>query len=180
MAHFDLHIRNMNCSSCVAKIEGRVTKIEGTISCSVNFATGQARVEYEEGNDIKQTVADAITELGYPAIVINEGQVYDEEKDHSFFWLKVRSIFAIVLTLPLIVPMLGEFFGIDVLFPHWIQLILATIVQFGAGYSFYIGSWKAIKNKAANMDVLVALGTTEVARLLDTLLLGSGLHGKIS
>lgn len=160
MAHFDLHIRNMNCSSCIAKIEGRVTKIEGTISCSVNFATGQARVEYEEGNDIKQTVADAITELGYPATVIEEGQVYDEEKDHAFFWLKVRTIFAIVLTLPLTVPMLGEFFGIDVLFPHWIQLILATIVQFGAGYSFYIGSWKAIKNKAANMDVLVALGTT--------------------
>ncbi|WP_420421626.1 heavy metal translocating P-type ATPase [Simkania sp.] len=160
MAFFDLHLRNMNCSSCVAKIEGRVAKIDGTINCSVNFATGQARVEYEEGKDVKQTVADAITELGYPATVIEEGQVYDEEKDHSFFWLKVRTIFAIVLTLPLTVPMFGEFFGIDVPFPHWIQLILATIVQFGAGYSFYIGSWKSIKNKSANMDVLVALGTT--------------------
>lgn len=160
MAYFDLHIRNMNCSSCVAKIEGRVSKIEGTINCSVNFATGQARVEYEEGKDIKQTVADAITELGYPATVIEEGQVYDEEKDHSYFWLKVRTIFAIILTLPLIVPMFGEFFGVDVPFPHWMQLILATIVQFGAGYSFYIASWKSLKNKSANMDVLVALGTT--------------------
>lgn len=150
----------MNCSSCVAKIEGRVSKVEGTINCSVNFATGQARVEYEEGKDVKQTVADAITELGYPATVIEEGQVYDEEKDHSYFWLKVRTIFAIVLTLPLIVPMFGEFFGVDVPIPHWIQLILATIVQFGAGYSFYIASWKSLKNKSANMDVLVALGTT--------------------
>jgi len=150
----------MNCSSCVAKIEGRVSKIEGTINCSVNFATGQARVEYEEGKDIKQTVADAITELGYPATVIEEGQVYDEEKDHSYFWLKVRTIFAIILTLPLIVPMFGEFFGVDVPFPHWMQLILATLVQFGAGYSFYIASWKSLKNKSANMDVLVALGTT--------------------
>ena len=154
MASFDLHIRNMNCSSCVAKIEGRTLKIDGVIKSSVNFATGQARVEYEEGKDVKQTVADAITDLGYPATVIEEGEVYEEEKDSSYFWLKFRTAFAIILTIPLVIAMFG------VSLSHLIELLLATIVQFGAGYSFYIASWKSLKSGSANMDVLVALGTT--------------------
>ena len=160
MAFFDLHIQNMNCSSCVAKIEGRVKKIEGVINCSVNFASGQARVEFEEGKEVKELVADAITNLGYPAEVIEEGKVYEEGKDRYYFWLKFRTIFSIILTIPLIVPMFAEFFGQHVPFPYSIQLILAAIVQFGGGYSFYIASWKSLKSFSANMDVLVALGTT--------------------
>jgi len=160
MAQFDLRIQNMNCSSCVAKIESRVQKIDGVIQCSVNFALGQAHVEYEEGLEIEQVVADAITDLGYPSVVMKEGEDDQQKDDRSYFWLKFRTIFAILLTLPLVVPMFGEFFGKHIPFPYWIQLLLAAVVQFGAGYPFYMASWKSLKNGSANMDVLVALGTT--------------------
>lgn len=155
MASFDLQIRNMNCSSCVAKIEGQVGKIEGVISCSVNFASGQARVEYEEGKEVQQTVAAVISDLGYPAEVMEEGKVYEEETDRSYLWLKFRTFFSMILTLPLLLPMVG----VSVV-PHVVELLLATVVQVVGGYSFYIASWKSLKSGSANMDVLVALGTT--------------------
>lgn len=154
MAFFDLHIRNMNCSSCVAKIERRVGKIKGVLHCSVNFANGQARVEYEGRQEIQQEVSHAITDMGYPTTIINAGKPYVEDRDYFYFWLKVRTVFALILTFPLVLTM----FGLPI--SHQVQLLLATLVQIGGGYSFYMGAWQSIKSKTANMDVLVALGTT--------------------
>lgn len=156
----NLHIRNMNCSSCVAKIEGRVQKIEGVKSCSVNFASGQGTIEIEKGANIKEEIVESITSLGYPAEIIEEGQIYEEKADISYLWLKIRTALALLLTIPLVIPMFAELFGQKVYIPIWIQLILATLVQFGAGYSFYSASWRSLKSGAANMDVLVALGTS--------------------
>lgn len=144
MALFDLHIQNMNCSSCIAKIEGALNKEKDVEACSVNFATGKATVK---GDIDPKKAAAIVTDLGYPASTVTP-------KERGYLWLKVRTIFALLLSIPLVLTMFGVHLS------HSIEVILATIVQFGAGYSFYMGSYKSLKSGSANMDVLVALGTS--------------------
>ena len=160
MGSHQLQINNMNCSSCVGKIEGRLGKTAGVKSAAVNFASGQANVDLDEQTITVEKVAEIITEMGYPAQPVKSGQVYEKKKDHSYLWLKIRTIGAIILSIPLTIPMFAKFFGGSIDFSPSIQFILATLVQFGAGYSFYIASWKSLKSGTANMDVLVALGTS--------------------
>lgn len=161
MPSFYLRIRNMSCASCVAKIERRVQKIQGVLNCSVNFISGEAKVEFEEGKEVKKQAAELITELGYSAEVIEEGKVDDEKrKDRFYVSLKLRTALSIIFTIPLTIPMFAELFGLYMPLSYWVQLPLAAIVQFGGGYSFYVKSWKSLKSRTANMDVLVALGTT--------------------
>ncbi|NGX50991.1 MAG: Copper-exporting P-type ATPase A, partial [Chlamydiae bacterium] len=152
MAQFDLQIENMNCSSCVAKIEKRLMREEGVRACSVNFASGRASIE---GSIDPERAAALITELGYRA------SKPDEEKQSSgYLWLKVRTILALLFALPLTLPMFASFFGVDFDIHPTIQLVLATLVQFGAGYSFYLAAYRSLKGGSANMDVLVVLGTS--------------------
>ncbi|MCB1110160.1 MAG: copper-translocating P-type ATPase [Chlamydiia bacterium] len=149
MASYDFTIRDMNCSSCVAKIEKRLMQEEGVSKATVNFASGTAKVTVEEESLRPEALAKIITEMGYPMVLKG-----DEEKAPSDVWLKVRTFGAILLAAPLLIPMLGGHLSVSV------QMVLATFVQFGAGYSFYIGSYKSLRSGTANMDVLVALGTS--------------------
>lgn len=150
MIIYDFTIREMNCSSCVAKIEKRLMEEEGVALATVNFASGAAKVEVERESLDPKALAQIITEMGYPMTLKGE----EEEEKKSSGWLKVRTIGALILAAPLLVPMLGGHLAVSV------QMILATLVQFGAGYSFYIGSYRSLRSGTANMDVLVALGTS--------------------
>lgn len=148
------HVENMNCASCVAKIEKRVMQLEGVLSCSVNFASGQARVEYIPTKISKEEIAKAITDLGYKT------SQEKKEKDLGYIHLLWRMIISCILSLPLLVPMFFLFAGIDIELPGTIQFIIASIVQFYGGWPFYKGSFTSLKSGYANMDVLVALGTS--------------------
>ncbi|MCH9630092.1 MAG: putative copper-importing P-type ATPase A [Chlamydiia bacterium] len=152
--HFS--IEGMHCGSCVAEIEGKLNPIDGIESAKVNFASAKAEVTFDEAKASEEVIGKAIADLGYKAIF---------SEDHSSHTgvnksLIGRMSIAIILSAPLLIPMLVDLFGFHYEVNGYIQLLLATIVQFGCGYPFYINCYRSLKNKSANMDVLVALGTT--------------------
>ena len=159
MNTFHFQIRDMNCSSCIAKIEKRLQEEVGVVESSINFATGKGRVTIEEKEPSSETIAHIITEMGYPASPIQEGEKFDE-KQKGNTWIYIRTFGSLFLALPLLLPMLGGLFGKTWELPPFLQLIIASIVQFGAGYSFYIVAFRGLKSFSANMDTLVALGTS--------------------
>lgn len=157
MIQFDLQIKNMNCSSCVTKIEARLIREEGVEECSVNFATGKA---FLKGNIDPKKAAKIITAMGYPTTTIKFGEFQEEKKDFDSLLQKLRTLFALLAAAPLTIPMITDLFGKQIVFPLSFQIILATLVQFGAGYPFYVGAYKSLKSGSANMDVLVIMGTS--------------------
>lgn len=152
MAFLDFHVQNIHCASCVTKIEQRIKKIQGVVSCLVNVATSEVHIEYEGEQEIEKQFIYVMSDLGYPVSL--EKKEKDEGEKKGYFWLKVRTVFAIILTLPLALKIVG------VPLSHRFEFLLSGIVQIGAGYSFYFSSWKAIRSKSVNMDVLVTIGTT--------------------
>ncbi len=146
-----LQIDKINCASCVKKIETRLLDLNGVVKASVNFANGQAVIDFDASKIKEEQIAKEISSLGYPAHPLKP---MHEHADHSFKTLVIQTVCAFVFTLPLILHMVG------IHVPIWWQVILATLVQFGCGYPFYYGTWHGLKRLSANMDTLVALGTT--------------------
>ena len=146
-----LQIDKINCASCVKKIESRLDDLDGVIKASVNFANGQAVVDFDKEKISEAKIAKAISELGYPTQPL---KLMQEHKDSSFKILIIQTVCSFVFTLPLVLHMVG------IPIPLWLQIILATLIQFGGGYPFYYGTWHGLKQLSANMDTLVALGTT--------------------
>lgn len=157
--HFTVH--GMHCASCVGEIEQKLGSIDGILSAKVNFASTKALVSFDESKVSKETISNAIKELGYHAAF--DEKTHDEHSGHHMGLDKsliARMSIAIILAAPLLIPMLFDLFGLHVVINGYVQLSLASVVQFGCGYPFYINCYKALKNKSANMDVLVALGTS--------------------
>ncbi len=150
-AHCVLKIDKLNCASCVEKIEKRLDDLDGVVKSSVNFASGKAIIEYEPEKVSEHDIASAISDLGYPA---HHHEAMHEHHDGSFRVLLLQTILAFALSLPLVLHMFGLSISLT------LQIVLATIVQFGCGYPFYYGTWQGLKRFSANMDTLVALGTT--------------------
>lgn len=146
-----LQIDKMNCASCVKKIENRLSDLDGVVNSSVNFTNGQARVSFDKEKINEGRIAKAISELGYPTHPLKP---MEKSKDIAFKILILRAVFSFALTIPLLLPMVG------IHVPLWLLTVLASIVQFGAGYPFYYGTWHGLKRFSANMDTLVALGTS--------------------
>lgn len=149
-----LSITGMSCASCVARVEKTLKKIPGVQDVVVNLATEKATIIGEIVN-----IADliiAVKDAGYDATVINQQTSPLQHKQPSFMPVLISALFAI----PLLLPMLLMPFGIDLMLPSWLQLLLATPVQFVLGARFYRSGWKAIKALSGNMDLLVAIGTS--------------------
>lgn len=152
-----LDIKGMTCASCVSRIERYLKKDNRIIEASVNLATEKASVKYDETQVNVEQIIAIIAKAGYEASVYTdrlEEATTDINKDR---W---SILLASVLTLPLFLPMLFGPFGFHYMLPGWIQLILATPVQFFIGARFYKGAYSAIKAMSGNMDLLVAIGTT--------------------
>lgn len=164
MRRVELKIHGMGCVSCVHAIEKQLLKVRGVDEVSVNFATGKAIVTVEEGNNCEEALLEAVSRAGYEAVL-------HVEKDQDPFEINPhhhkedpgefsRFITAAIFTLPLILQMGYTIYGGMHLIPVWVEAALATIVQFWCGATFYRGSYYAFKSRAANMDLLIALGTT--------------------
>jgi Cu+-exporting ATPase len=163
-AEFD--ITGMTCAACSTRIEKGLNKIEGVAIANVNLALEKATIEF---NPSEVTVADIIAKvekLGYGA---HQKQKDTEQVDHREKAIKDQKrkfIISAILSLPLLWTMVGHFtftsflYVPDLLMNPWIQLILATPVQFIIGKQFYVGAYKALRNGSANMDVLVVMGTS--------------------
>ena len=151
-----LAIEGMTCASCVARVEKALLKAPGVKSASVNLATESARVRHLPGLDVNALLA-AVTQAGYAAQPLAEDHPAAAPR-HAGEGRAV--VLAALLSLPLLLPMLSAPFGAHWMLPGWLQLALATPVQFWLGARFYIAGWKAVKAKSGNMDLLVALGTS--------------------
>jgi P-type Cu+ transporter len=160
-----LDIEGMTCAACAARIEKGLRRMEGVESATVNLATNSAVVEYKEGITSVEAILEKIKKLGY------KGQVREEEEHAGFKEEQLKQkqrqlIISIVLSLPLLYTMIAHLpfdLGLpmpDWLMNPWVQLLFATPVQFYIGGPFYVGAYRALRNKSANMDVLVALGTS--------------------
>jgi P-type Cu+ transporter len=149
-----LPIEGMTCASCVARVEKALCAVPGVGSAEVNLATETATVSYAEGA-APSALLDAVRAAGYEARLGGDPRPAGQA-DRS--WWPVAA--SAVLTLPLVLPMLAEGLGASWMLPGWIQLLLATPVQFVLGARFYRAGWKALRARSGNMDLLVALGTS--------------------
>jgi Cu+-exporting ATPase len=159
MAEHTLNIDGMTCASCVARVEKALGRVAGVQAASVNLATEQAQVQAEAGTDPQQLLA-AVQRAGYEASIVQaDADVLAEphRRPHDEGW-KVG--LAAALSLPLMLPMLGDLLGQHWMWSAWVQALLAAPVQFWLGARFYRAGWAALKARAGNMDLLVAIGTT--------------------
>ncbi|XKM13590.1 heavy metal translocating P-type ATPase [Orbaceae bacterium ac157xtp] len=152
---YQLNIEGMSCASCVNRVEKALKKVDNVTDVAVNLATEKANI-IGENLDIA-TLIKAVEDAGYKAQYIDElkPQPIKPKKNSP-----LPIIISALLTIPLVLPMLLTPFGIYWMLPGYIQLIIATPIQFILGARFYRGAWKALKSLSGNMDLLVAIGTS--------------------
>ena len=161
-----LDIEGMTCAACATRIEKGLHRMEGVTSAAVNLATNSAVVEYKEGVTSVEDILEKIKKLGYKGQIRNEEQDDAGRKEERLKRKQRQLAISIILSLPLVYTMIAHMpFHIGLPMPKllmnpWFQLLLATPVQFHIGGPFYVGAYRALRNKSANMDVLVALGTS--------------------
>ena len=170
----NLDIDGMTCAACATRIEKVLNRLPGT-TASVNFATETAQVY--GGVDITlDKVVTAVEKAGYHASLKQEDHSEIAARREAAFQHERRQfIIAAVLTAPLLIEMGAMFSGTHEFIPRIWQLVLATLVQFWIGWRFYVGAFHALRGGGANMDVLVALGTSMAWLLLAVVTL-SGNH----
>ena len=158
-------IKGMHCASCVRVIERSLSKTPGVKEANVNLATEKATVTYDDSECNPTQLASAVSNVGYTA-VLDESNIDEEaekkQKLKELKDLKTKVFFSLGIGALLV---WGSFPGLMETAPaliksSWFQLILATPVQFWAGFAFYRATVPALKHRLANMDTLVALGTT--------------------
>ncbi len=160
----ELKITGMSCAACSAKIEKRLGKMEGVSAAAVNLATEKANVEFDPSIVKVSDIINVVGNLGYQAEKIEDISQDREKAQREKEIKKLRNelITSAVLSSPLILAMVLSLLKLDVAFLHnqYFQLVIATPVQFIIGWRFYKNAYHALKAKSANMDVLIAMGTS--------------------
>ncbi|WP_236172558.1 heavy metal translocating P-type ATPase [Pseudomonas pseudonitroreducens] len=155
----ELAIEGMTCASCVGRVERALAKVPGVRTASVNLASERAHVELLGAVEAATLIA-AVDKAGYKARPLEPDQPTVDPAvarlARERWWLAA----AILLSLPLVLPMVGDWFGQHWMLPAWVQFVLATPVQFIIGARFYVSAYKAVRARSGNMDLLVALGTS--------------------
>jgi Cu+-exporting ATPase len=168
-AKAELPITGMTCANCAQTIERALARLDGVVSASANFANERASVEYLPGVVSLAAIQQAIRDAGYDVVVPGEGEAAEdvervareaEIRDQTRkFWIGVA------FALPLFLLSMARDFGLLGAWAHeswvnWFFLTLATPVQFYVGWDYYVGGFKSLRAGSANMDVLVALGSS--------------------
>lgn len=165
-----LPVIGMSCANCAANIERTLNnKVDGVISAQVNFASEQLNVSYDPGQTGLDHIVAAVKEIGFDLVLAKEGE--DEEDAEEIAREKEivdqtrKFITGAVFALPLFLFSMSRDFGLVGHWSHagwvnWLFFALATPVQFYTGLDYYIGAFQNLKNKTANMDVLIALGSS--------------------
>src|SRR5699024_11004180 len=159
----DLDVFGMTCAACSTRSEKVLNKKDGVKHETVNLKTESAKIEYNPGLVDVKSLIDKIKNVGYDnnqKAETKEKQTYKEKQLKN---IKTKLIISVLLSAPLLLTMLVHLFGMsipDIFMIPWFQFALATPVQFIIGWQFYEGAYKNLRNGGANMDVLVALGTS--------------------
>ncbi|MBP6562882.1 MAG: copper-translocating P-type ATPase [Neisseriaceae bacterium] len=151
-------VSDMTCASCVGRVEKALTKQNEVLEAQVNLATEQASVTVVSGTSVAGLM-HALQKAGYPAR-LHEASAANADEGKGLNKETKILLGSVLLTLPLVAPMIVMPFGIHMMPPAWLQFVLAGIVQFVFGWRFYKAGWAAVKAKTGNMDLLVALGTS--------------------
>jgi Cu+-exporting ATPase len=169
--HVELPVVGMTCARCSATVERTLNKkVDGVLQASVNFGTETASVDYDPSQTSLEAMAEAVKAAGYELVLPAEGEAAGEDPEAKaraaelaaqkrYFWVGVA------FTVPLFLLSMGRDFSLigqwsQAAWVNWLFFALATPVQFYTGGGFYTGGWKSIKGGAANMDVLVAMGSS--------------------
>ncbi|BDA78011.1 copper-translocating P-type ATPase [Leptospira kobayashii] len=162
-----LDLYGMTCANCALRIERGLQKTPGITEARVNFAMETAFVKH--GPEVaNEDLLKIVESLGYKAAKHNSSDPssHESEQEKEKNRLKIRFFISCLFSIPLLYTMVGHFKALSwIPIPGWLlspffQLALATPIQFWIGFPFYKGAYRSLKNKMANMDVLVALGTS--------------------
>ena len=171
---YQLRIGGMTCASCVSRVEKALTRLPGIKEAVVNLATEKAYIRAVGAETGEAQLIHAVEAAGYEASPIREGAPRADVPTSNREGQHV--LIAIALALPLVLPMVGLLIGRNWMLPGWLQLALATPLQFWLGARFYRAGWKALRAGTGNMDLLVALGTSAAYGLSVYLLFAHGAH----
>jgi Cu+-exporting ATPase len=158
----DLGIGGMTCASCVGRVERALRKVPGVQDATVNLATESARIVYgvppgAQGPAMDALLRRAVRNAGYEPRAAGQ----DDAPEDLSPWAGFLPVgLGLLLSAPLVLPMLGDLLGYHWMLPAWVQFALATPVQFILGARFYKAGWHALKALSGNMDLLVAIGTS--------------------
>lgn len=159
-------ITGMTCANCSARVEKELKATEGVLEANVNLATEKATVQFADNLTAEQLI-QRVEAIGYGAILFDDAHKQKIEQEKAAYLKKIKRdlLVSALLTAPLMIAMIAMLLGSHANWVHFlhlplVQLILVTPVQFGVGQRFYRGAYHALKTKAPNMDVLVAMGTT--------------------
>ena len=158
-------IKGMHCASCVMVIEDSLKKMDGVTQATVNLATEKATVIYDPIKVTDEQLSSAVSNVGYQALITEEIKTEDDEqkeKQQELHDLRFKVVVSLILGGLIL---WGSFPGLIKTSPvilqnFFVQLLLATPVQFWAGFGFYRATISAVKHRTANMDTLVVIGTT--------------------
>lgn len=193
-----LPIAGMTCTNCANTVEGALREAEGVVYASVNFAAEKAHVEYVSGVGARAPIVAAVRKAGYdviggdaaqPAGTLKSDDAEEPERAEigedteaaaraaAIRRENWRLLVGAVFSLPLVVISMGRDFDLlgtwaTANWANWLLMLLATPVQFYVGWDYYVGAFKSLRNRSANMDVLVAMGTS-VAYIFSVAVLGA-------
>jgi Cu+-exporting ATPase len=167
-----LPIEGMTCASCVARIEKAVGKVAGVTEASVNLTTEKALIRYNPAQTRLSVIKKAILDIGYTPLdadVTDNRDKDRERKEKELRSMRKKLILSATFALPLLIITMGHMLGLmlpDIISPEHnplgfalIQLVL-VIPSVAAGYRFYTVGFKALLQRAPNMDSLIAIGTS--------------------
>ncbi len=187
-ARVELPITGMTCTNCANTVQRALRKVDGVVEANVNYASEKASITYIPGAANRQDLIQAVEKAGYGVVqatgdealedaeaAAREAEIADQTRK---FWAGVA------FAAPLFLFSMARDIGLLGMWAHeawanWLMLALATPVQFYVGGDYYVGGWKSIRNGSANMDVLVAMGSSAAYFYSLAILIGSlfGWHG---
>lgn len=193
----ELALLGMTCANCAGTIQRRLNKIDGVLNATVNYASEKATVTYLPGSVTRGELVAAVRKAGYDVVESGEEDVEDAEAAARAAELRhqrQRLAVGLIFTVPLFIMSMGRDFGLLGPWAHglwvsWLFFVLATPVQFYVGWDYYVGAYKSLRNGSANMDVLVAMGSSAayaysvavlIALTMGTTLLGTHVYFETS
>ena len=165
----DFPVTGMTCANCAMNVERALNKrVPGVVSASVNFASERAKVIYLPAMATPDDLTAAVEKAGFGALIQDDDSTTDAEaaaRQREIDDQKRKFFVGIVFALPLFLLSMARDFGLVGAWSHapwvnWFFLLLATPVQFYTGWDYYVSGIKSLKNRSANMDVLVAMGSS--------------------
>ena len=156
-----LQISGMTCSSCATVIDKSLKKTKGVHEATINFATSKARIIFDEKIISEKEIIKTIKSKGYNASFLKAGDKHADFLKKEINYYKKMFLLSLIFAIPaFVIGMIFMWMKIHIPFNDYILWALATPIQFYIGKRFYLGAWAALKNKTANMDSLIALGTS--------------------